>query len=72
MENENREQEVEVVKPKKVVKRVVVNQIPQEILENKALNACIAALPKNYNFEIHKSVWYIFGLEKEDGLDFIF
>lgn len=36
------------------------NSIPAEILENKELNEDIASyLPKNYNFEIHKSVHQI-------------
>ncbi|KZC11622.1 Diphthamide biosynthesis protein 1, partial [Dufourea novaeangliae] len=38
---------------------VKVNKIPQEILNHPLLNAAIAALPSNYNFEIHKSVWRI-------------
>ncbi|KAK6528297.1 Diphthamide biosynthesis protein 1 [Arthrobotrys megalospora] len=32
------------------------NQIPPSILQNDALNAAIALLPSNYNFEIHKTV----------------
>ncbi|EPS45059.1 hypothetical protein H072_984 [Dactylellina haptotyla CBS 200.50] len=32
------------------------NQIPPEILNNDALNAAIALLPANYNFEIHKTI----------------
>lgn len=36
------------------------NQIPDEILNDPVLNQRIAtALPKNYNFEIHKTVWRI-------------
>ena len=31
--------------------------VPDEILNDAALNACIAHLPSNYNFEVHKSVW---------------
>lgn len=50
-------------KVKRTVKRVVPaqrrNQIPDEILNNSALNAIIDLLPKNYNFEIHKSIWKI-------------
>ncbi|XP_068988476.1 2-(3-amino-3-carboxypropyl)histidine synthase subunit 1 [Bombus flavifrons] len=38
---------------------VKINKIPEEILNNPLLNAAIAALPCNYNFEIHKSVWRI-------------
>lgn len=32
-------------------------QVPADILHNAALNAAIALLPANYNFEIHKTVW---------------
>lgn len=59
MEREDKEQQVELIKAKKTVKRVVVNQIPQEITNNKALQACIWALPPNYNFELYKSIWRI-------------
>lgn len=38
---------------------VKVNKIPQEILNDPLLNAAIAALPANYSFEIHKSIWRI-------------
>ncbi|XP_076657744.1 diphthamide biosynthesis 1 [Halictus rubicundus] len=38
---------------------VKVNKIPEEILNNPLLNAAIAALPNNYNFEIYKSIWRI-------------
>lgn len=36
-----------------------VNQIPEDILQNKDLNKAINLLPSNYNFEIHKTVWSI-------------
>ncbi|BFZ59162.1 Diphthamide biosynthesis protein 1 [Saitoella coloradoensis] len=36
-----------------------VNQIPEDILNDESLNAAIALLPKNYNFEIHKTVWHV-------------
>ncbi|XP_071878550.1 diphthamide biosynthesis 1 [Bombus fervidus] len=38
---------------------VKINKIPEEILNDPLLNAAIAVLPCNYNFEIHKSVWRI-------------
>lgn len=44
--------------PKKVVGRAP-NRIPEEILADKELNAAIALLPSNYNFEVHKCVWNI-------------
>lgn len=36
-----------------------VNAVPDNILHDQALNAAIALLPENYNFEIHKCVWKI-------------
>ncbi|CAD1808890.1 2-(3-amino-3-carboxypropyl)histidine synthase subunit 1 [Candida parapsilosis] len=36
-----------------------VNQIPDDILNDKDLNEAIKLLPSNYNFEIHKTVWNI-------------
>ncbi len=36
-----------------------LNQIPPEVLEDAALAAAIAALPANYSFEVHKSVWHV-------------
>lgn len=39
-------------------RRINVNQIPEEIINNEILNQKIAStLPKNYNFEIHKTIW---------------
>lgn len=38
---------------------VKVNKIPEKILNDPLLNAAVAALPSNYNFEIYKSVWRI-------------
>lgn len=36
-----------------------VNRIPDDILNDSKLNLAISALPKNYNFEVHKTVWRI-------------
>jgi len=33
-------------------------QIPQELLDDPALQKAIAVLPSNYNFEIEKTVLY--------------
>lgn len=38
-------------------RRFVRQQVPDEVLQDPKLNAAIAALPANYNFEIHKTVW---------------
>ena len=37
----------------------VMNQIPDDILNDKELNEAIKLLPSNYNFEIHKTIWNI-------------
>ncbi|EMG50651.1 Diphthamide biosynthesis protein 1 [Candida maltosa Xu316] len=37
----------------------VMNQIPDDILNDSDLNEAIKLLPSNYNFEIHKTVWNI-------------
>ncbi|XP_043277172.1 2-(3-amino-3-carboxypropyl)histidine synthase subunit 1 [Venturia canescens] len=54
---------VVVVKAKPVRKvfkaSVRVNKIPQELLNDPLLNAAIAVLPNNYNFEVHKTIWRI-------------
>ena len=42
-----------------IPKRKIANRIPEDILNNSELNAAISALPSNYNFEIHKTVWRI-------------
>lgn len=36
-----------------------VTKIPAEILNDVRLNAAIAALPSNYNFEVHKTIWRV-------------
>ncbi|XP_034239650.1 2-(3-amino-3-carboxypropyl)histidine synthase subunit 1 [Thrips palmi] len=36
-----------------------VNKIPDDILNDSKLNLAISALPQNYNFEVHKTVWRI-------------
>ncbi|KAJ3186830.1 hypothetical protein HK101_009557 [Irineochytrium annulatum] len=37
----------------------IANQVPDEILGDVDINAAIAQLPSNYNFEIHKTIWQI-------------
>ena len=44
---------------RRVVKSSRLNQIPDEILNDKEINHAISYLPKNYNFEIHKTIWRI-------------
>jgi 2-(3-amino-3-carboxypropyl)histidine synthase len=36
-----------------------LNQIPEDILNDTALNAAIAELPSTYNLEVHKCVWHL-------------
>lgn len=38
---------------------VRARQVPESITGNAALAAAMSALPANYNFEIHKTVWRI-------------
>uniref|UniRef100_A0A1B0C9D6 2-(3-amino-3-carboxypropyl)histidine synthase subunit 1 n=2 Tax=Lutzomyia longipalpis TaxID=7200 RepID=A0A1B0C9D6_LUTLO len=65
MEIENALNGVVVVKAKPVRKVFkpaasrTLNKIPQDILTNPELNAAIEALPKNYNFELHKTIWRV-------------
>lgn len=40
-------------------RRVVHQALPRELLDDPELAAAIAALPSNYNFEVHKTVWRI-------------
>lgn len=40
-------------------KHTPLNQIPDEILNDKLLNEYISKLSPNYNFEIHKTIWRI-------------
>ncbi|KAK7171861.1 hypothetical protein R3I93_004227 [Phoxinus phoxinus] len=54
--------EIEVLtakKPNVRGPRRVANQIPDEILKDPELNEAITALPANYNFEIHKTIWRV-------------
>ncbi|XP_034053839.1 2-(3-amino-3-carboxypropyl)histidine synthase subunit 1 isoform X3 [Gymnodraco acuticeps] len=54
--------EVQIVPAKKPTvrgPRRVANQIPDEILQDAELQEAIKALPANYNFEIHKTVWRV-------------
>ncbi|KAL5582591.1 hypothetical protein UlMin_015033 [Ulmus minor] len=44
---------------KRLPKRFVKSQIPDSVLHDEALNAAIALLPFNYNFELHKCVWRV-------------
>uniref|UniRef100_A0A672RKV7 2-(3-amino-3-carboxypropyl)histidine synthase subunit 1 n=1 Tax=Sinocyclocheilus grahami TaxID=75366 RepID=A0A672RKV7_SINGR len=41
------------------VPRRVANHIPDEILKDPELIEAIKALPANYNFEIHKTIWRV-------------
>ena len=38
-------------------RRFVRQQVPDSVLHDAALNAALSALPPNYNFEVHKTVW---------------
>lgn len=52
------------------------NKIPQSLLDDPLLNDAIHALPSNYNFEIHKTIWRArelkatrIALQMPEGLD---
>ena len=49
------------------VRPVNVNQIPEELLNDRDLQAQIKQLPENYNFEIHKTIWRIRTLGAKRG-----
>lgn len=51
-------------KPSSNKPRRVANLVPDEVLHDPALNAAIQGLPKNYNFEIHKTIHFI----RRDGV----
>lgn len=56
--------DVKIVKAKPVRKVYkgasrVINKIPATLLNDSELNDAIAALPSNYNFEIHKTIWRV-------------
>ncbi|KAG5893154.1 hypothetical protein JTB14_000415 [Gonioctena quinquepunctata] len=44
---------------RKVFKATKVTKIPESLLKNPKLQAAISTLPKNYNFEIPKTIWRI-------------
>ncbi|KAG7861455.1 hypothetical protein KL919_002189 [Ogataea angusta] len=47
-----------IIRAKKGASRLI-NQIPQEILDDEELKEAARLLPSNYNFEIHKTVWNV-------------
>lgn len=64
-----------LVPAKKSTVRRVMNQVPDDILNDADLNEAIKLLPSNYNFEVHKTVWNIrknsakrVGLQMPEGL----
>lgn len=54
------------------MKRVTLNQIPDEILNDVKLKEAMNVLPKNYNFEIPKTIWKIKSTNSKRGLKFLF
>lgn len=36
-----------------------INKIPPSILNDPEINEAITALPQNYNFELHKTIWRV-------------
>jgi hypothetical protein len=54
------------------MKRVTLNQIPDEILNDVKLKEAMNVLPKNYNFEIPKTIWKIKSTNSKRGKQFVF
>lgn len=51
--------------------RRVANQIPDDILTDPELQEAIRALPANYNFEIHKTVWRVRQAKAKRGKSYL-
>ena len=49
------------------MKKITLNQIPVEILNDTKLKEAINVLPKNYNFEIPKTIWKIKSTKSKRG-----
>ncbi|KAF8897304.1 Diphthamide synthesis [Infundibulicybe gibba] len=45
--------------PSKAGPSTISNQLPQDILTDAQLNSAIAQLPRNYSFEIHKTIHHV-------------
>lgn len=41
------------------MKKITINQVPNELLNDPNLKDAMNVLPKNYNFEIPKTIWKI-------------
>jgi 2-(3-amino-3-carboxypropyl)histidine synthase len=49
------------------MKKIAINQIPDEILNDKKLIDAIKVLPHNYSFEIPKTIWKIRSNKSQRG-----
>lgn len=49
------------------MKKVTVNQIPDEILKDFRLQEAMLVLPANYSFEIPKTIWKIRSNQSKRG-----
>lgn len=63
-QSEKKEEETAVIVKAKPVRKIFkppvkINKIPQEILNDPRIKEAMSALPSNYNFEIHKTIWRI-------------
>ena len=52
------------------MKKLTLNQIPDEILNDTRLKEAMQVLPKNYNFEIPKTIWKIKSNKSKKGFFF--
>jgi hypothetical protein len=53
------------------LRTINLNQIPDELLNDRELNEHIRQLPENYNFEIHKTIWRIRTIKAKRGLEYM-
>ncbi len=54
------------------MKRFVLNQIPTEITNDQRLKEAASILPKNYNFELPKTIWKIRNNHSKRGKNFFY
>ncbi len=54
------------------MKKIAINQIPDEILNDKKLIDAIKVLPHNFSFEIPKTIWKIRSNKSQRGYLYCF
>lgn len=54
------------------MKRITLNQIPDDIQNDPKLKEAMSVLPQNYNFEIPKTIWKIKSNKSKRGAFFYY